>query len=412
MNNYKLGNYITTLRENAGYTQAELGSLIDVSDKTVSKWENGQALPRMETFEKLAEVLGTTVEDFISAGKDNVIRVNFLNNFAEVAYLEINDKYVSVAYNETECVELSGSSFTLKISFKMAFDSENGLNNEPDLNFVEKFLSKSLSKVAHSVIKDVLLVECVYRINSIIPESTIEISEGIVNLGDLAFVFQNFLMYYPKIDFGTCELVSAKALNSPDVVKRFNKKAIVSDLGLNIVIAILSYPVRSIYLKYFCKPKVIKKNILNSDKLNEKNSNGKHKGRGCFSALLGFILFLVFEIFIQPVLFVESNQPALISADFTKITFNDEIYVQVSELPQNAEFKGFLGAEYWYDARIDGYSRLDQALQDHKVCVYRTPDGVEYLWLIMDYAENSTDEDGEYLEYNDFENPMVYKKGS
>ncbi len=61
MNMYKFGNYICKLREEKNLTQSELASLLDVTDKSVSKWENGQAFPRIDTFEKLALVLGTSV---------------------------------------------------------------------------------------------------------------------------------------------------------------------------------------------------------------------------------------------------------------------------------------------------------------------------------------------------------------
>lgn len=33
-------------------TQVDLARILDVSDKAVSKWENGQAFPRIDTFEK------------------------------------------------------------------------------------------------------------------------------------------------------------------------------------------------------------------------------------------------------------------------------------------------------------------------------------------------------------------------
>ena len=43
MNMYKFGNYICKLREEKNLTQSELASILDVTDKSVSKWENGQA---------------------------------------------------------------------------------------------------------------------------------------------------------------------------------------------------------------------------------------------------------------------------------------------------------------------------------------------------------------------------------
>ena len=41
------------LREKAGITQQELADKLFISAQSVSKWENGQAFPRIDTFEKL-----------------------------------------------------------------------------------------------------------------------------------------------------------------------------------------------------------------------------------------------------------------------------------------------------------------------------------------------------------------------
>ena len=46
------------LRREKGLSQKELGDLLDVSNKAISKWENGEAMPKTETMLKLAELLG------------------------------------------------------------------------------------------------------------------------------------------------------------------------------------------------------------------------------------------------------------------------------------------------------------------------------------------------------------------
>ena len=47
MRDYSFGNYISTLRERMGLSQYQLGVLVGVSDKAVSKWENGASKPRI-----------------------------------------------------------------------------------------------------------------------------------------------------------------------------------------------------------------------------------------------------------------------------------------------------------------------------------------------------------------------------
>ncbi|MBQ8753130.1 MAG: helix-turn-helix transcriptional regulator, partial [Clostridia bacterium] len=46
MNDYDFGERLYRLRREKGLTQAELGALLGVSSKAVSKWENGVAYPR------------------------------------------------------------------------------------------------------------------------------------------------------------------------------------------------------------------------------------------------------------------------------------------------------------------------------------------------------------------------------
>ena len=63
MNNYTFGNYICKLREKKGLSQAELGKILGVSNKAVSKWETGASYPSTETMLPLAVALGTTIEE-------------------------------------------------------------------------------------------------------------------------------------------------------------------------------------------------------------------------------------------------------------------------------------------------------------------------------------------------------------
>lgn len=60
---YAIGNFICELRQEKGFTQKELGDLLGVTNKAVSKWETGAALPRLDTLRQLADILGCTQEE-------------------------------------------------------------------------------------------------------------------------------------------------------------------------------------------------------------------------------------------------------------------------------------------------------------------------------------------------------------
>ena len=52
---------IIKLRTGAGLTQAELGEKLNYSDKTISKWERGEAIPDAYVLTQMAEIFGVTV---------------------------------------------------------------------------------------------------------------------------------------------------------------------------------------------------------------------------------------------------------------------------------------------------------------------------------------------------------------
>ena len=55
------------LRTGAGLTQAELGAKLNYSDKSVSKWERGEAIPDAWVLTRLAEIFGVTVDYILSS---------------------------------------------------------------------------------------------------------------------------------------------------------------------------------------------------------------------------------------------------------------------------------------------------------------------------------------------------------
>ena len=63
---YAIGNFICELRQEKGFTQKELGELMGVTNKAVSKWENGASLPRAEELSKLSVILGCTMDELLN----------------------------------------------------------------------------------------------------------------------------------------------------------------------------------------------------------------------------------------------------------------------------------------------------------------------------------------------------------
>lgn len=69
MNDYEFGNYLYALRKNAGLSQTELANQLGVTNKAVSKWENGKSKPTTETLRNIADLFGVSVETLLKKRK-------------------------------------------------------------------------------------------------------------------------------------------------------------------------------------------------------------------------------------------------------------------------------------------------------------------------------------------------------
>ena len=62
-----MGDVIAALRKEKGMTQKDLADQLNITDKAVSKWERNVACPDTALIPKLAEILGISIEELMSA---------------------------------------------------------------------------------------------------------------------------------------------------------------------------------------------------------------------------------------------------------------------------------------------------------------------------------------------------------
>lgn len=79
-----IGVSIAALRKRCGLTQSALAQKLNVSDKTISRWESGLGFPEVTQFPALADVFGVTI-DYIMTGerKGIVIAGNMLTDIVK-----------------------------------------------------------------------------------------------------------------------------------------------------------------------------------------------------------------------------------------------------------------------------------------------------------------------------------------
>ena len=419
MNMYKFGNYICKLREEKNLTQTELAKQLDVSDKSISKWENGQAFPRIETFEKLAFVLGTTVEDIFSASKDGIKRICVSNNFCYNMQLTVEGKPFSVEAEESKWIEIDENSdtVTLKITGEIiteeAYSEFESLNEKP--NIKEKIAFKFFKKATDTILNLVLQADCTYKLSGITDGTLVSVEFDAFDVGDKSLTMQEFQICYPKIvcdESIKVELLHAKSKNSAEVIKKYKKLGLASDLGLGFIPMLVFYPLRGVYFRHLCSPRSLKKNILKADEHKAKTESRKRVG--CLGAVLSFVILFVawflLDALVFSVAFVSSERPYLVASDYSKITYYDTVYVRIDELPEYAYASTILGATVWEKSRTDGLSKWDQSMQDDMVKLYQDDSGREYLWLVENYSDTiwAEKENGEDKDYEDFDEHYVY----
>ena len=73
MKDYTFGEHIFELRKARGLTQGDIAAYLGISDKAISKWENGTAKPTISNLTKLAELMDLPLEKIISYNKKDKI---------------------------------------------------------------------------------------------------------------------------------------------------------------------------------------------------------------------------------------------------------------------------------------------------------------------------------------------------
>ncbi len=87
----KIGSFIAKKRKEKNLTQEELGKLINVDRRTISKWETGVYAPDISVLDILAKSLGVSVNDILRGKKEENNNDNNSPTIATIKYY--NDKY-------------------------------------------------------------------------------------------------------------------------------------------------------------------------------------------------------------------------------------------------------------------------------------------------------------------------------
>jgi len=86
MDQIKIGRFIAACRKKQNLTQMQLAEKLNISDRAVSKWETGRAMPDSSIMLALCDILNITVNDLLSG---EVVTMDHYNEKLEKNLLEM-----------------------------------------------------------------------------------------------------------------------------------------------------------------------------------------------------------------------------------------------------------------------------------------------------------------------------------
>ena len=101
MDQIKTGRFIAAMRKEQNLTQRQLAGLLQISDKTVSKWECGNGMPEVGTMLPLCEILHINVNELLTGER------------LDAGYREKAEENLVDLVQEKECVTARGRKKTL-----------------------------------------------------------------------------------------------------------------------------------------------------------------------------------------------------------------------------------------------------------------------------------------------------------
>ena len=85
MDQEKIGRFIAKLRKEKNMTQKELAESLEITDRAISKWENGRGMPDLSLLTPLCEILGVSINELLSGERldkkdyQEKLEENFIN---------------------------------------------------------------------------------------------------------------------------------------------------------------------------------------------------------------------------------------------------------------------------------------------------------------------------------------------
>jgi len=133
MDQERIGKFIAELRKEKNLTQEQLAEKLGITDRAISKWENGRGMPDLSLMKPLCNELGITINELLSGEK--LDKKDYQDKFEENILKTIN--YTDKKINKIKLIFKICIGFILLIFITLAtlfvIDMNRIKNNEPVL---------------------------------------------------------------------------------------------------------------------------------------------------------------------------------------------------------------------------------------------------------------------------------------
>lgn len=131
MNQEKIGKFILELRKEKNMTQKELAEKIGVTDRAISKWENGRGLPDISLMKPLCDELGISINELISG--ERIDKIKYQERFEEnvLDAIDYSQKQIKKTRNKYAVILGMIVLFIMVFGTLFIVDINRMKNNEP-----------------------------------------------------------------------------------------------------------------------------------------------------------------------------------------------------------------------------------------------------------------------------------------
>ena len=164
MNDYNFGNLLYELRDKANLTQDELAKKLGITNKAVSKWENGKAKPTIDILKKLSILFNIPIENLLqikeAKNKKNITKIVITGGPCAgktTAMSWIQNMFTDLGYHVIFIPECATELINAGISAKTCKDVESFQNALMKLQIEREIIYE---KAALAIKKDKILIVC------------------------------------------------------------------------------------------------------------------------------------------------------------------------------------------------------------------------------------------------------------